>query len=177
MIIVIVIVIIITLIALELPLIKHISKKYRRTIIKLEQTIGRGNSDSDDEESSDEEIIEYRRNRRRHREKSSPRRRKRSHNRPHGHDSRKRSPKRKDMTVKVICEPLHISPEFKCVNGKVDVTLDISGGVHPYRYKWNTGSMDPFLNNLPFNDHVTVTVTDARNCSTTVNITTPAVCH
>ena len=47
------------------------------------------------------------------------------------------------------------------------VHVEGSGGTPPYSYLWNTGSTIPFIQNISTNTHLTVTVTDAKDCMAT----------
>jgi gliding motility-associated-like protein len=57
---------------------------------------------------------------------------------------------------------------FGSTNGAT--TSTVSGGVPPYNYSWSNGSTSPTAGNLP-SGPVTLTVTDANNCSTTSSVT------
>ncbi len=57
---------------------------------------------------------------------------------------------------------------FGSTNGATAST--VSGGVPPYNYSWSNGSNSPAAGNLPAGQ-VTLTVTDANNCSTTSSVT------
>lgn len=170
---------------MELPLIKHLAKKYRRTTIKLERSISYSDENSNDDSSSSEESspVLHRRKHKTHRNKSrSPMRNKsRSPKR-----NKSRSPTKRRIvsdesksgspvsrTVKTICKPLKVSPVFTCSDGRVKIRLNITGGITPYKYKWSDGSTQSFLDGLPFGDKLSVTITDARKCDTIVDFVTP----
>ena len=57
---------------------------------------------------------------------------------------------------------------FGSTNGAT--ASNVSGGVPPYNYSWSNGSTSPTAGNLPAGQ-VTLTVTDANNCSTTSSVT------
>lgn len=177
---------------MELPLLKHLARKYRRTTIKLERGIPYLDSD-DDSSSSDESSPVVQRHRNKHENRRnrsrSPSRRLKSPRREHSPD-RKRSPRRDknpdgnsgqpmDRAVKTICKPLNVSPIFTCSDGRVNIKLNITGGITPYKYKWSDGSTQSYLDGLSFGYHVSLTVTDARRCDTTVNFVTPdlSICN
>jgi Secretion system C-terminal sorting domain/SprB repeat len=58
--------------------------------------------------------------------------------------------------------------EIECNNqtGSIDLTTTGTGGI--FKYKWNTGSEDPFLHNITGNVY-NVTITDERNCMISAN--------
>src|SRR5690606_25396859 len=48
------------------------------------------------------------------------------------------------------------------------INLNVSGGTSPYSYNWSNGAVTQNLSNLSAGSY-SVTVTDANNCSTTIN--------
>ncbi len=103
-----------------------------------------------------------------------------SRNRQRRGRSRSRHSRReKNLPVKIVCLDLKISPEFHCDGNLVDITTTVTGGIQPYSYKWQDGSTSSGLNGVAFGKDVTLTVTDAKRCKTTIKFSTPQTleCH
>ncbi|PKP01425.1 MAG: hypothetical protein CVU11_15285 [Bacteroidetes bacterium HGW-Bacteroidetes-6] len=82
-----------------------------------------------------------------------------------------------NATVNIIGPPVIdlVSTDATCGNSDGSVTANVTDGMAPYLYIWNTGATTSTVNNLPAGNY-SVTVSDAFNCIITDNISvsTPA---
>jgi hypothetical protein len=76
--------------------------------------------------------------------------------------------------TQVACNDLSGELQFSTVPPLLALAMPTSG-VAPYTYLWNDGRTTQYIQPVVEGSQVSVTITDARNCSTTLSATAPII--
>ena len=77
------------------------------------------------------------------------------------------------LPVETVCIPLNIQIKYIPVNGKLKATAAVKGGIKPYKYLWNDGTILPYTT-VNYDEEGYIIVKDARKCKTRVDFNAPS---